>query len=273
MSNHNSQGHNPLSVSGKLILNVCGYSFWILNIHFVYDNVHLGFAFFCTPPFAQHVSDIGLGKHHCGCVLWNVPQWPLLCFASSKDVPDKHVPNNLELPDAAGQVLADASSARVCQQSSQDLVAECGEWLWAEAHEPSWPYCSPGYLSCTRFRADWSLFVNGRAVDGCHVPVCAQAARAFWNGSDKDLPFLLDFLLRDLPQQHTASVTRLQPLSVNLRKMVYRMSSWVCFFGTLPPRSLGMIPGPVDCLLALSCKVHNPTVGFGPLMLFRMNSW
>ena len=180
---------------------------------------------------------------------------------------------HLELPGAAGQVLADASSARVCQQSSQDLVAECGEWLWAEAHEPSWPYCSPGYLSCTRFRADWSLFVNGRAVDGCHVPVCAQAARAFWNGSDKDLPFLLDFLLRDLPQQHTASVTRLQPLSVNLRKMVYRMSSWVCFFGTLPPRSLGMIPGPVDCLLALSCKVHNPTVGFGPLMLFRMNSW
>ena len=95
MSNHNSQGHNPLSASGKLILNVCGYSFWILNIHFVYDNVHLGFAFFCTPSFAQHVSDIGLGKHHCGCVLWNVPQWPLLCFASSKDVPDKHVPNSL----------------------------------------------------------------------------------------------------------------------------------------------------------------------------------
>ena len=27
MSNHNSQGHDPLAISGKLILNVCGYSF------------------------------------------------------------------------------------------------------------------------------------------------------------------------------------------------------------------------------------------------------
>ena len=62
MSNHNSQGHNPLSVSGKLILNVCGYSFWILNIHFVYDNAHLGFAFFCTPSFAQHAYGRFVGR-------------------------------------------------------------------------------------------------------------------------------------------------------------------------------------------------------------------
>lgn len=41
-------------------------------------------------------------------------------------------------------------------------------------------------------------------------PLYAQAAQAFWRGSEKDLMFAMDFLLRDIPQQRKPSEASLQ---------------------------------------------------------------